>query len=203
MKLNCPNRLYDYHVKAGTLGQYTKAPMIEPLFVAILAGDLDKCNQILLTWTEEEAVKNVNSCDDEGMSALILAALEAPQNRREIVQLLVKFGANVNYLNEYSDYNQVGSALHAAADRDLCDVAEVLLDNGAKVDALCGRFDFLDKIETKYRTPLLIAAQFGYTNMVKLLHARGAKLMYRDNYGDDALSLACYMEHLDTIAFLA
>ncbi|XP_051579612.1 fibronectin type 3 and ankyrin repeat domains 1 protein-like isoform X1 [Myxocyprinus asiaticus] len=51
-------------------------------------------------------------------------------------------------------------------------------------------------------TPLMVAAQKGFTSLVEILVKHGSDIDMRDRAGKDSLMLACYAGHLDTVTYL-
>ncbi|XP_051502088.1 ankyrin repeat domain-containing protein 23-like isoform X1 [Myxocyprinus asiaticus] len=51
-------------------------------------------------------------------------------------------------------------------------------------------------------TPLMVAAQKGFTSLVEILVKHGADIDMRDSAGKDSLMLACYAGHLETVKYL-
>ena len=95
----------------------------------------------------------IDALNAAGESALMMAALKG---ETEGVKLLLERGATVN---------QPGwSALHYAASGPEPEIVRTLLERGAEVDA----------VSPNGTTPLMMAAQYGSEDSVKLLLARGA-----------------------------
>lgn len=83
---------------------------------------------------------------------------------REIIELLVAKGADVNFQR-----GSIDSPLHYAAKSGLLEVAELLLASGANVDA---------KHPFSAETPLHRAAWYCHLEVAELLIAHGANLTY-------------------------
>jgi ankyrin repeat protein len=86
----------------------------------------------------------------------------------EMVQLLVRAGANVN-----THHYMFGSPLQTAIIQGDVEVARFLLDNGAHINPIAAEDE----------SPLVTAAYFGDSNMVQLLLQKGADV---DRYGTKA-----------------
>ena len=111
----------------------------------------------------------VDALNQSGESALMMAALKGDLDG---MQLLLTRGAKVN---------QPGwSALHYAATGPETKAVQLLLDKGAAIDAA----------SPNGSTPLMMAAQYGSEDSVKLLLARGASLKRRNDLNLSAVDFA-------------
>jgi ankyrin repeat protein len=111
----------------------------------------------------------VNALNQAGESALMMAALKGDLDG---MQLLLARGAQVN---------QPGwSALHYAATGAEPKTVQLLLERGAEVDAA----------SPNGSTPLMMAAQYGSEDSVKLLLAHGADLKRRNQLNLGAVDFA-------------
>lgn len=106
----------------------------------------------------KEYMQNVTKESRYGPSwreRLLYAAIRAGE--LSAVKLMVELGADINHAN-------TRSALHIAAFRRTADVAELLIDRGAK----------LENCDRRGLTPLQLAVMNGFEEIVKLLLLRGA-----------------------------
>jgi ankyrin repeat protein len=111
----------------------------------------------------------VDALNQSGESALMMAALKGDLDG---MQLLLTRGAKVN---------QPGwAALHYAATGPETKAVQLLLDKGAAIDAA----------SPNGSTPLMMAAQYGSEDSVKLLLARGASLKRRNDLNLSAVDFA-------------
>jgi len=111
----------------------------------------------------------IDALNAAGESALMMAALKG---ETEGVKLLLERGATVN---------QPGwSALHYAASGPEPEIVRTLLGHGAEVDA----------VSPNGTTPLMMAAQYGSEDSVKLLLARGADPSKRNQKNLNAADFA-------------
>ena len=132
----------------------------------VQAGDLDRLAQLL---REHPSLVNAHiGVFPDGMSRTLLhAATDWPghfPNNPQVVQLLINAGADVNarFTGPHTE-----TPLHWAASSDDVDVIDVLLDNGADIEApgavIAGG------------TPLADATAFGQWNAARRLIERGAR----------------------------
>lgn len=104
---------------------------------------------------------------------------------KEIVELLLRKGADVNIRSSYIRQAKYGDGdftpLHHAASIGDLEISEVLVDYGADINA---KTSFLET------TPLMVAAEYGRIEVIDFLLKKGAKLGYKNIYERDALLLA-------------
>jgi hypothetical protein len=135
---------------------------------------------------------SVNAVDGKGLSPLSLSGLTplglaAAYGHRNVVELLLNQGANVNAADAMGQ-----TPLHTAARYGSADVAALLLEHGADVDAR----DVLGA------TPLEWAALSGDKNVASLLIKRGATVNAQSSTGKTALHLAATAGHKEVVALL-
>ena len=154
-----------------------------PLHYAVLSNACEAAEVLLKNGAK------VNAKDDKGRTPLHSAALS---NAYEAAEVLLKNGAKVNAKGKLrasisphlwavikkkdanlSRFADVCTPLHAAALSNACEVAEVLLKNGAKVNA----DDYDD------RTPLHYAALANACEVVEVLIQNGAYVDVSDSIG--------------------
>lgn len=140
-----------------------------------------------------EAAAQHSSSDQTPPEQLFAAALASDKESFASLQTLVAQGANLNA----QDING-RTALHFIAanldpdKKELAIAAEFLLKHNA-----------LEDIPDKYgRTPLMMAAQNGHTELAKLLLSYGANINRQDNDGLTPLALAVGNEHAATVEAL-
>jgi cytohesin len=185
----------------------------------LLAGDVD---QIQLQISKGA---DVNTKDEEGLTALHLAAR---QGRKDAVELLLAHGANINArLTGWPGW----TPLHEAAAANQKEVAELLITKGADINTNCakaggGRFggtplheavfeghrDMAELLISKGAnvnakqsgglTPLDVAAFVGHRDVVELLLGRGADINIRDKGGRTALRWAKHGRHMEIVELL-
>ncbi|MBH5362630.1 ankyrin repeat domain-containing protein [Wolbachia endosymbiont of Kradibia gibbosae] len=165
----------------------------EQLFNAVVQGNIGQIEELIVAGAEVNAV-------DEGEKAFSrLSALSNTRKRgvveaaniqqlrltplhyavlsgREMVELLIKEGANINMVSEDGP-----TLLHyAAAFSDKREVVELLIKEGANVDAV-------NKVKN---TPLHAATLSGKREVVELLIGEGAHIDAIDDNGNTPLSWA-------------
>jgi pectate lyase len=106
-----------------------------------------------------------------------------------LVKSLIEQGVNVDFI-EGAD-NQ--TALHRAAMSGHKDVVELLLANGADIDAG----------ESSCKTPLHYAVEKGYNEIAELLIAKGADVNAKNNSGQTPLDIALSRNRIGIVKLLA
>ena len=190
--------------------EHHKNSSAEGLFLAAQSGDAAKVSDAL------QAGVDVNIRDTRpespGFTPLMLAAV---QGNAEVVAQLLQNGADVSVKDDNVQDSDSGfsfvfreggvamvreggfqmhrTALGWAAESGHADVAQLLLKNGAEVDAL-------DRAKL---SPLLIAADSNSLGTVQLLLAAGADVNLRCRGKQTALMFAAEKGHADVIDALA
>ncbi len=151
------------------LNHHTKGG-VSALKLACAKGNLDAA-QVLLAHGADPVPS-----DAEGHTALSLAQEHAGENRVPLMRMLLEHGANPD--------SRVGddgwSALMTAIVSHDLSTAELLLSHGASVDTTADAGS----------TPLMMAAGYGYTTLVRHLLEHGASVLRQDGDGNDALDHA-------------
>lgn len=142
-------------------------------------GDVDNLKSILA------GGEDPNCQDSRGRSPLMYAAAE---NRPEIVDLLLDYGANLNIANYLGR-----TALMYAANYGLEEIVRKLLLHGAITKVAS------DLISSP---PLSAASAKGHLAVVKLLIEHGADFNHTDGDGKTALALAMESGHGETARYL-
>lgn len=123
---------------------------------------------------------DVNLKDNAGKTPLYLAV---ESGHKEFVQQLLKFSqVEIDAANG----NEKHTALHIACLKKYGDIAKSLIDKGADINAMDG----------KYRTPLLDAVCNEDESMVELLTAKGADVKTMNRWGQTTLHFAVMMENV-------
>ncbi|KAL2071858.1 hypothetical protein VTL71DRAFT_13093 [Oculimacula yallundae] len=106
---------------------------------------------------------DVNADDQDGTTPLIVAVYE---ESIEKIHFLLLHGANVNPSAGYD----CGTALSSAIAVGSVEISELLLDNGADINA------FTSSFRSYGSTPLQVAVELGRVELTELLLARGADI---------------------------
>ena len=183
---------------------------------------VDACldNNVAYVKSALEKYKQLADAKDEhGITVLILASTKG---NKEIVDLLISHGADVNMQCEtiqnesalicaaYSGHKEIvelllanGALINAkksdgmnalmwASSRGYKGVAELLIDKGADVNGK----------DSEGFSALMLAAQEGHINLVELLINKGAKVNSKNYYDGTAMKLAYKGNHLDIVELL-
>jgi ankyrin repeat protein len=184
-----------------------------PLIGAALTGRVEAVKLLL----DNGAL--VDTRNDFGMTVLYVAA-KATDNRQEVVDILIKYGASVNIEDKNRD-----TPLKVALDRNDMDISEILLANGADINYQDKNGNTLlhsftgatDSNKLKYAldnganvnifnkmgdTPLMNAASRGSKKIVELLIDRGAEIDEVNLKGKTALLKAVSSGHSDIVKLL-
>lgn len=124
---------------------------------------------------------DLNTHAKNGDTALMLASY---LNKNDFAQKLIKAGASINH--------EGWTALHYAAVVGNVEVMELLLNNGAKVNAL----------SPNKTTPLMMATRSGRVEIVELLILHGADVKLKNDLGMTAYDFAIQSEKLKVAEFL-
>ncbi|XP_047540864.1 ankyrin-3-like isoform X4 [Vanessa atalanta] len=147
---------------------------------AARGGQLDTVVDLL----DSSAVKDINTCNSNGLNALHLAAKDG---HIAVVEELIKRGATVDAATKKGN-----TALHIACLAGQEAVARALLGAGAKADAQ----------SAAGFTPLYMAAQENHAGCVKMLLAAGANQTLATEDGFTPLAVAMQQGHDRVVAEL-
>ena len=131
---------------------------------AALIGDMKRCKELLMSGTNPDAP------DKKGNTALIYAAAIGHKRHKEIVELLLKMGAEIDYINRRNGE----SAITVAAQCGNLDVVKLLLEKNAKIYSLFRTFEMSDGSKASPVNALSAAARCEKNNieMLELLYAK-------------------------------
>lgn len=121
---------------------------------AVISGDVATVKRFLSASSPDLA----RAYSDDGWSLLHLAPNE------EVAEALLAHGADIHAKNRHKRFGPGNAPLHVAVYMQRYAVAQLLLDNGANVNAT----------DNAGWTPLHLAAYNGYTDLAQLLLSRGA-----------------------------
>ncbi len=166
-----------YLSKGGNVNALT-VDGVTPLMYASENGNIEICKILLDNGADANIQPKV------GANALIVAA---QYHHNEIVELLILNKAKFN-LKDDLDYN----ALCYAVAYGYYDIAETLLFYGASHKMKCNNSD-----------PMMIAAYYGDTLMIKILLNYGADVNSKDDEGFTPLMISAQNNFLDAVKYLA
>lgn len=149
------------------------------IFGAIKNNDLEAVKLILLSMDNLDTIKLKDS-----NTPLLMAVKEG---KKDIVELLLKFGANVNIKNRDGLF-----PLAIATYNNLDDIVELLLENGANVN---------DQ-EVDGDTPLMIASDEEYENISRILLEFNAGVNIANKLEETALIKAVENNNLPIVKLL-
>ncbi|XP_069680319.1 leucine-rich repeat serine/threonine-protein kinase 1 isoform X2 [Periplaneta americana] len=129
--------------------------------------------------------------EDEDFPGRLLHQAALWDNAELLEDLL--HGEQIAHINSQDSWGR--TPLHAAATTDNSRCIGVLLQAGADPNIPCGP-------RGENRTPLHVSSEHGYVSNVKLLLARGADLVARDNNGLTPLDIAEKSEHTECMMVL-
>lgn len=138
-----------------------------PLHMACESGFVE-----LVKFLLDRQEGDVNRTIALGYTPLILASWK---RQKEVVEILLDLGADVNYLNECEeDEDQMYSALHGAYYHGSMEIIQMLLDRQADVNLQCPNLP----------TPLHMSCEQGNLDVVRMLldHHADVNLLTRDDY---------------------
>lgn len=149
----------------------TKKDQVDALFGAVYRQEFGQISELLKQGTD------INIVDGDGRTALVHAIL-ADKPSSEMIVYLVSLGANVNL----SDKGRRWSPLHFSARDQSVPISEILLKNGAVVDAK----------DSNGNTPLwrAIMSATPDIDLLQLLLRSGADPTLQNNSGVSPLLLA-------------
>ena len=149
--------------------QQSQQPKPRSIHYAAMIGNVNSLEEFL------KAGVGVDARDEFGSSTPLHCA--AIQGQKEITQILVAKGANVNATNKAG----ITPLMCAVMGQGDCkEVTEILIANGANINTQ----------DSAGRTPLHIAILNGQPNMVMLLLEKGADVNVRMNNGETPLDFA-------------
>jgi ankyrin repeat protein len=138
---------------------------------------------------------NPNAKSGSGKTALMFAA---EKGHADVVQELIKAGAEVDIAQMLQVTSNEGLKQKIVATEELFKAVEEnnveLLNESIKAEA------YVDAVLGKYHcTPLVLAAEQGYAEIVKVLIEAGADVNVRDKEGKTALILAVEEDHANVV----
>lgn len=161
---------------------------IEPNLTALqyiaVKGTLDLLKAVITSLTAAQkklaidVSKPIGEWQPTFLNELLLEAVKT--DNKDLVETCLKLHAHLQAIDK-TWYDS--SALHMAAKHGYAEIAKILIESGAVIEAECPG----DK-----STPLNFAAYFGHASVIKILAEKGAQLGHQDNQGNtpihDAMS---------------
>jgi len=173
----------EYLVKESWVNiKYHPFYLNEPLYTAASLSQADIVEYLLQSGIN--VVEYYNQMEENKI--LDIAVKKGYYN---IVEILIKYGANVN---NYDNYNCM-APLNIAVERGYYDIVELLLKNGAKMT---------DISSAVIESPIHIACRIGNLDIVKLLVKHGADVNYYMYEYITPLYQATKFNHLEVVKFL-
>lgn len=142
-----------------------------------------------------DAKADLNKIDSNKFTPIMLAA---GQGHAKIVRLLAKAGVKVDTATRVSKANQDDggeTALHRACQKGHAEMVGLLLDMDTSGEMLNSKTG-------QGTTPLIVAAEEGQIEVVKILLEHGADVLETTNAGKTALYLGCERGHVDLCRLL-
>lgn len=164
------------------------------LIYAARRGNLDLVELLL-----EKNPKSVNIGDHSDVSPLHAAVMGG---NKDVIVTLLEYGAIINAKDKEEE-----QPIHYAAAENNEAVVSILVNEMAKgaddeIAKKSAKRDLVNSVTGELDTPLHIAAQGGYIDVVKSLLAFGAEVNARTDTNQTPLHLACIAGHLDVVKLL-
>lgn len=132
------------------------------------------------------------------MNVTLPLVLAAKHNRVEIARILLENGARVNLQDGATGAYSLGEAVLQGSIK----MVRLLIQHGAEVNfRLTGKAD-RPPHEVKQRTPIMIATHSGLYGAAAQIIKKGADLNLKDEYGDNALTIAARRDQVEIAALL-
>jgi ankyrin repeat protein len=157
---------------------------ITPLNFAVLLGS-DEIAKLLI---DAGADVDINF---KGVNLLHISGLYA--GNKAVTELLIANGLDVNAMSMASGETKGATPLHAAAGKGNIEAAEVLIRNGAELEA---------RLSENQNTPLHLAVRNNQKAAVALLIDEGADVNAKTRYGETPLDLGISKGHEEIVDLL-
>ena len=161
-------------IKTNFLNKLNKEQLCELLTILIKSNEKPfKALAKIILDQEDIELNNLNiQCSNYKLPIIIYAMMH---NKKSIVKLLIKKGANVNIQDGFG----ITALIQASTNGDI-NIVKLLIEKGAD----------LNKQSSFGKTPLMLALEKGHTEIAKLLIEKGADLNKQDRFGQTALEIA-------------
>lgn len=180
------NRLIDSGVDVNEKFDWGATRDITALVFAVMLGQTEICGILI------DAGADVNIKSSGGTTLLHHVAFSGG-DYKDIAELLIAKGLDVNAKITRSGEIKDGTPLHLAAPKGNVLVAEVLIQNGAEVNA---------RLPYNGYTALHLASRDGFKEVVELLITKGAEVNAKTMYGETPLDLGISKEHNEIVDLL-
>ncbi|MGB6340817.1 MAG: ankyrin repeat domain-containing protein [Candidatus Aminicenantaceae bacterium] len=184
-KIDEVNKLIEAGVDVNKRFDLGASRDITPLYFAVLMGDADIGNLLI----DAGADVDINF---KGVNLLHISGLYA--GNEAVTKLLIANGLDVNAKSTASGETKDITPLHAAAGKGNIEVAEVLIRNGAELEA---------RLSQNQNTPLHLAVRNNHKAAVALLIDKGADVNAKSKRGETPLDLAISNGHKELAEILS
>ncbi|XP_067676346.1 serine/threonine-protein phosphatase 6 regulatory ankyrin repeat subunit A-like [Haliotis asinina] len=150
------------------------------LYYACLGGHVE-----VVKYVVSQHVQDINRRRHNGRT---LAMVAGERGHRNVVELLVKYGANLSLRDAHSN-----NILHLVCGRGHVGVVKYVISQDT-VD--------INSRGNNKKTPIMVAGRSGHTEVIRLLVKNGADLSLRDAHGDNILYHACFGGHVEVVKYV-
>jgi cytohesin len=183
-KIDEVNKLIEAGVDVNRKFDLGASRDITPLYFAVLTGEADMGKLLI----DAGADVDINF---KGVNLLHVSGIYG--GNEAVTELLIANGLDVNAKCTASGETKDTTPLHAAAGKGNIEVAEVLIRNGAELEA---------RILQNQNTPLHLAVRNNHKAVVTLLIAQGADVNAKTKHGETPLDLGISKGHNEIVDLL-
>ncbi len=174
------------------LDQISKQHSLEPQVKAIckVKAIFNCCNVQLSSYIQQELMnKTISFCISSTLNNILI---KFSKDKTRANKTIIKILLSTKKIDRYINFHETLHPLHVASEIGNKELVELLLQNGADVNAQ----------DNEGLTALMLASIKGHTETVNLLLQNGANVNAQNNNGRTALMDASYCEHTETVAVL-
>ena len=166
-----------------------------PVYIATMNGFTEIVRILARSCNKNPGHLGANAPDSYGQSPILIAATNG---HSEILQILVQ------YTNSPNDPTQANgwTAMHAAAKNGNFEAVEILVHSLKRIDGFYAKY-YMNVKDVNGFTPILLAAMFGHTNIVKLLAENTENPNVGDNSGETPILCATKGGFYEIVQILA